>query len=88
MCRELEERQTEQNINLGFVDFCNKTSTDNFNKFIKIGYITTQYKALTQGKLLPDEQAINIATQLALQYKMLGCMDILNRQDKFVFNED
>lgn len=88
MCKELEERQTEQNIDLGFIAFCNKTSQDNFNKFVKIGYITTQYKALTMGGLLPDEQAILMATQIALDFKAAGCMDILNRQDKFVFNED
>lgn len=86
MCEELKERQKIKNINLGFTKFCKKTQQDNFNKFVKIGYIATQYHALSQGELLPDIEVI--AKQFALDYKAAGFMDILNRQDDFVFNED
>lgn len=46
MVKELEERQTEQNIDLGFNSFCEKTKIKNINDFMKVGYISIQYNAL------------------------------------------
>lgn len=87
MVKELEERQTKQNIDLGFNSFCEKTKIKNINKLMKVGYIYTQYDALmNRGGLLPDNVAISIVTQLLADYKASGHMDILNRQDDFVFN--
>lgn len=88
VCKELEERTSEQNIDLGFNKFCAKTSNDEFAKLVKTGYIAVQYKALQDGGMLADWAAINIARQIALDFKANGCLDILNRSDTFVFNED
>lgn len=87
MVKELEERQTEQNIDLGFNSFCEKTKIKNINDFMKVGYISTQYNALmSRGGLLPDNVALSIVAQFLADYKVAGHMDILNRQDDFVFN--
>lgn len=37
MVKELEERQTEQNIDLGFNSFCEKTKIKNINDLMKVG---------------------------------------------------
>lgn len=87
MVKELEERRNKQNINLGFNSFCEKTKIKNINDFIKVGYIFTQYNALmSRGGLLPDNVALSIVAQFLTDYKVAGHMDILNRQDDFVFN--
>lgn len=89
VCEELKERTTQNNIDLGFNTFCNKTKVKNINDFMRVGYISTQYNALIQrGGLLPDTVALSIVAQFLADYKEAGHMDILNRQDEFVFNED
>ena len=88
MCKELDERTTQENIDLGFNTFCELTKATNLTNFLRVGYISLQYNTLiSRGGLLPDKVAFSIVNQFLTDYKAAGHMDILNRQDDFVFNE-
>ena len=43
MCKELEERLSEKNIDLGFKNFCERTANANRTRFFKLGYISLQF---------------------------------------------
>lgn len=46
MCKELDERNTQENIDLGFNTFCELTKATNLTNFLRVGYISLQYNTL------------------------------------------
>ena len=80
MCKELQERNSEENINLKFNAFCENAKKENFNNLIEQGYIAAQMNSIKKlGKMLPKSVAESIAIQFWNDYKEAGLLDILNR---------
>lgn len=88
MCKELEERQNTQNIDLGFNRFCEQTALINQARFFKLGYIALQfnYFMLTRN-FLPDSVANQVVGECFKFKKQEHLLDCLNRQDDFVFED-
>lgn len=81
MCKELEERLTEENIDLGSNSFVELSQNANTSQFVKLGYIQLQsYYYMLTGSLIPDNLAIAVVNNTFVEYKNAGLLDILNRR--------
>lgn len=86
MCKELEERKSEQNINLGFRSFCRQTKIQNKRIFLKQVYQLIQTSLfLSCGCFLSEKTAKTMAREAYKKFHNQHFLDILNRQSEFVF---
>lgn len=80
MCKELEERKSLQNIDLGFVSYCRQTAQSNLERAMLDAYIEIQMQsAMETGKILEQQDALDKAEQRFWEKKAKGYYDILNR---------
>jgi|GEM_PF-2846952 len=88
MCKELEERLSKKNIDLGFKNFCERTANANQARFFKLGYISLQFNYfLLTRNFLPDSVANEVVADCFKFKKQEHLMDLLNRTDDFVFKD-
>ena len=86
MCKELEERLSEKNIDFGFKNFCERTANVNKARFFKLGYISLQFNYfLLTRNFLPDSVANEVVEGCFTFKKQEHLLDLLNRADDFGF---
>lgn len=87
MCKELVERQTEENFNLHFNDFCNHVANVNRRLILNSEYNFLQLQVFKlTGKFLDDKNCQDIVLNKFQTEKNLGKWDILNRGEERFFS--
>ena len=86
MCKELEERLSEKNIDLGFKNFCERTANANKARFFKLGYISLQFNYFLLTRNFFFFFLANEVVAGCFKFKKQEhLLDLLNRADDFVF---